>query len=113
MYGQKSMYRHIFETQFNLFFGNPRSDTCSVCDAGENTTDHTENYQFALERKQVDRRRPMIDKTVCYITMDLQLTMSLPKLTTSKAFYLRQMWFYNFGIYCVIHLEHKSIGLRM
>ncbi|XP_030755399.1 uncharacterized protein LOC115881846 [Sitophilus oryzae] len=35
------------------------------------------------------------------LTMDLQQTIPLPKLSTSKAFYLRQMWFYNFGIHCV------------
>ena len=27
------MYRHIFNTEFNLGFGLPRSDTCAKCDA--------------------------------------------------------------------------------
>ena len=30
---KERMYREIFNTEFNLFFGQPRSDTCATCDA--------------------------------------------------------------------------------
>lgn len=103
-----SMYRHIFETKFNLSFGHPKSDTCSVCDAGGNTADHNKNYTFAFECQKIDRQKPLSDKNIAYITMDLQQTMPLPKLSTSKAFYLRQMWLYNFGIHCITYLGQKS-----
>lgn len=39
--------------------------------------------------------------------MDLQQTMTLPKLSTSKAFYLRQLWFYNFGIHAITVKGHQ------
>lgn len=103
-----SMYRHIFETRFNLSFGHPKSDTCSVCDAGGNTADHKDNYTFAFESQKIDRQKPLSNKNIVYITMDLQQTMPLPKLSTSKAFYLRQMWLYNFGIHCITYLGQKS-----
>lgn len=103
-----SFYRHIFETKFNLSFGAPKSDTCSICDAGENTSEHTENFQFAFALQKVDREVTVVDKEKCYITMDLQQTMPLPKLSTSKSFYLRQMWLYNFGIHCITSSGHKS-----
>lgn len=103
-----SFYRHIFETKFNLSFGHPKSDTCSTCDSGQKSSEHEENYRFAFHIQKLNRQDAATDKTKCYITMDLQQTMPLPKLSTSKAFYLRQMWFYNFGIHCVTHLGHKS-----
>lgn len=103
-----SFYRHIFETKFNYSFGYPKSDTCSVCDAGENSLEHKENWKFAYESQKIDRQLPSHSKKICYITMDLQQTMPLPKLSTSKAFYLRQMWLYNFGIHCIKNSGPKS-----
>lgn len=103
-----SMYRHVFETKFNLSFGHPKSDTCSTCDSGEGTTEHKMNYTTAFESQKADRQKPLSDNSTCYVTMDLQQTMPLPKLSTSKAFYLRQMWLYNFGVHCITSLGTKS-----
>lgn len=97
----KSFYSNIFATHFNLSFGLPRSDTCSTCDAGLNTEEHQENYRYAFELQKLDRQYSRDNDGVCYLTMDLQQTMPLPRLTTSKAFYLRQMWFYNFGVHTI------------
>lgn len=40
--------------------------------------------------------------------MDLQQTLPLPKLTTSKAFYLRKMWMYNQGIHFITKDQEKA-----
>lgn len=66
-----SMYRHVFETKFNLSFGHPKSDTCSVCDSGEGTTEHKINSTVAFECQKADRQKPLLDNNTCYVTMDL------------------------------------------
>ncbi|CAH1106579.1 unnamed protein product [Psylliodes chrysocephalus] len=83
-------YSKIFSTEFNFSFGEPRSDTCSTYDSGQGNEEHREDRECAKS-----------SGTVCYLTMDLQQTLHLPKLTTSKAFYLRQMWMYNLGIHSI------------
>lgn len=101
-------YSNIFATRFNLNFGHPKSDTCSTCDSGQGTEEHREKYKLAFEKQKADRKFASENAHVCYVTMDLQQTMPLPKLTTSKAFYLRQMWFYNFGIHTVTTTGHQA-----
>lgn len=107
----KSFYCNIFSHHFNLSFGQPRSDTCSTCDAGLKSAEHTENYKYAFEQQKRDREFSRANTEVCYLTMDLQQTMPLPRLTTSKAFYLRQMWFYNFGVHTITSSGDKSYFL--
>ncbi|CAH2096795.1 unnamed protein product [Euphydryas editha] len=106
---KKTSYNHIFVTQFNLSFGYPKSDTCATCDAGDSNEQHKSNYYAAVEAMQVDRKKPTCDGDIVYITIDLQQTMPLPKLTTSKAFYLRQLWFYNLGIHVCDGSKEKAV----
>ncbi|CAG9763625.1 unnamed protein product [Ceutorhynchus assimilis] len=106
---KKSTYSRIFSTKFNLSFSHPKSDTCSKCDAGNSNAEHEENVQLGFQLMSRDRERALKDEKVCYITVDLQQTMPLPKITTSKAFYLRQIWFYNLGIHVITTAGHKSV----
>lgn len=99
-------YRNIFVTEFNLSFAHPKSDTCSTCDSNAMSEEHVENYNAAYNAMNSDREKVKNSKDICYLTIDLQQTMPLPKLSTSKAFYLRQMWFYNFGI----HILYENIS---
>lgn len=101
-------YRRIFETKFNLSFGHPRSDTCSVCDAGNGNEVHIQRYHQAFELQRSDRQKAEKSNQVAYLTVDLQQTMPLPRLTTSKAFYLRQMWFYNLGIHMITSNKNQA-----
>nr|CAH7727940.1 unnamed protein product [Callosobruchus chinensis] len=98
---KKSSYANIFNTKFNLSFRKPKSDVCSTCETGSSDSEHKENAETAFKQQQIDRQRARTDPAVCYLTMDLQQTMPLPKLIVSKAFYLRQLWFYNFGIHAI------------
>lgn len=95
------VYANTFSTKFNLSFGQPRSDTCATCDAHEDDEEHKIKYRQAFEQQKIDRQRAKSDSNVVYLSMDLQQVMVLPKLTTSKAFYLRQLAFYNCGIHSI------------
>jgi len=48
-----------------------------------------------------DRQLAVEDQRVTYITFDMQKTLPLPKLSTSIAFHLRQIWLSNVGIHLV------------
>lgn len=102
-------YRNIFVNEFNFSFGQPRSDTCSTCDAGLSNDEHVENYHAAFNLLKSDRENAKISENTVYITIDLQQTMPLPRLSTSKAFNLRQMWMYNLGIHIFAKNVDKAI----
>ena len=103
-------YRDIFNNKFNLSFGCPKSDTCSVCDA-ETSSDIGAHKLRAKEGFAVmndDRKQAAENGNIVYITVDMQKTLPLPKLTTSVAFYLRQLWLYNVGIHFVRKNESRA-----
>lgn len=66
------------------------------------------NYSFSNRRRRRDRDYARNSDTICYLTMDLQQTLPLPRLTTNKAFYLRQMWMYNLGIHYITKGVEKA-----
>jgi hypothetical protein len=103
-----------FLWEYNLGFGNPRSDVCGLCerlkvqvkatqDAGEKTQLITElrvhkmraKYFYTLLNK-VDVEEPCIT-----IAFDMQQNQPLPKVALSEAFYARQVWVFNLTF--VIH----------
>ncbi|XP_050507501.1 uncharacterized protein LOC126885115 isoform X1 [Diabrotica virgifera virgifera] len=86
---KKSSYVKVFSTEFYK--------------------EHHENIKIGFNLMSNDRTKAKNDNTVCYITMDLQQTMPLPKITTSKAFYLRQIWLYNLGIHVVTVNGQRSV----
>lgn len=94
-------YREIFKTKFNLGFGNPKSDVCSKCDAQQGGIAHKEAAKRAHAAMKSDRDQARQDGGPIYITFDLQKTLPLPKIPTSIAFYLRQLWMYNLGVHLV------------
>ncbi|KAJ8737685.1 hypothetical protein PYW08_000280 [Mythimna loreyi] len=106
---KKCTYNKEFVTEFNLSFGYPKSDTCATCDAGNSNEEHVLNYHAAIEAMATDRNKPKEDIGLLYLTVDLQQTMPLPKILTSKAFYLRQIWFYNLGIHVVDQTKQKAV----
>ena len=83
-------YRDIFNNQFNLGFGSPKSDTCTVCDRGSDE-DHKTAASAAFSAAQQDREFARNNDNVYYATFDLKKTLPLPRLSTGIAFYLWQV----------------------
>ena len=131
-------YKHIFDTEFNIGFGSPRSDTCLKCDQLEQEVEALKaaGDVEGLEAKENERRlhhtkadngyellsnkakeTKLKDHVDCY-TFDFQQNLPLPKLTTNDMFYARQLWLYNFGVHdCkvddgIMHVWHEGIAGR-
>lgn len=106
-------YRRIFTTQYNIGFSQPKSDTCTTCDKYkmflQNTNDEelkTSTLQSLQSHKSLasEARRLMNsfktddDPSVLAICVDLQQTLSTPKLSSGISYYKRKLWTYNLSI---------------
>ncbi|CAH1114904.1 unnamed protein product [Psylliodes chrysocephalus] len=113
---KESYYRFIFNTEFNLRFHKPYNDTCSRCDNLQNLVKHSTNEdeitntkrdlelhqrkaKKATDAKKADIAENKNSKNTAVICFDLQQALPTPLLTTSKVFYLRQLWTYNFCVF--------------
>ncbi|KXJ20296.1 hypothetical protein AC249_AIPGENE28589 [Exaiptasia diaphana] len=126
----ETSYRLIFNTQFNLGFGRPRTDTCSKCDelniSGDTILlqEHHKRAEEGYASKRSDKEHSCktwssltlassceiehcsVD-AVDMITYDFQQNLPTPTLTHNDMFYQRQLWTYNFGIHdCVTEQGH-------
>ncbi|CAH1099712.1 unnamed protein product [Psylliodes chrysocephalus] len=115
-------YRNIFNTQFNISFGYPRSDTCSTCDRftaevnrlrAENTPEaavtirkleienelHKRRADAFYDKKRTARRRDRTSNDFIAVAMDYQKNVYLPNIPTNDVYYLRQLSMYSFNIH--------------
>lgn len=115
---KEHMFRDIFNTKFNLHFKRPKTDTCKTCDGikahlqdEKLSNDSRNKYEEDLKKHHdsVEKKRKEYEadikeakesngKIKCY-TFDLQKTLETPSLSTSVAYYKRQLWTYNLCIY--------------
>ena len=110
------LYCKIFNEEFNLGFGYPRSDTCQMCDeltiSIVNTSSEEQRSEISMKLAEHQLRASQAyqllrndtdlsksDPDLHVITFDLQQNLPVPTLTHSSMFYLRQLWVYNFGIH--------------
>lgn len=92
------LYRKIFNEEYNIGFGFPRSDTCEKCDflkvASDNAkteeeratlqaelAEHHEQAAQGYQSLRSDTSRGKADPTLAVITFDLQQNLPVPTLT--------------------------------
>lgn len=110
------LYRKIFNEEYNLSFGYPRSDTCETCDllhvAIQASKSENESMEVQAElaahqekasqgystlRSDTEATKSSTDSTL--FTFDLMQNLPVPTLTHGCMFYSCQLWVYNFGIH--------------
>lgn len=109
-------FRHIFNTQFNLKFHRLRADTCKTCDrmTSQLKSNDGKNYDKLTQQKAdhialFELNQSEFNQTIKdamepgahteVLTFDLQRALEIPCISTSVAYYKRQLWFYNLCIY--------------
>ena len=131
---KSSMYRHIFNTRFNLAFHTPWIDTCKTCDrlkiSIEAEVDSSKKKPLIAEHELHLRKAEFVRKLLqaesdstnianyAAFSFDLQKVFSLPNLTVGEAFYCRQLSTYNLGIHSLttgrvtMNVWHEGIASR-
>lgn len=126
-----SMYRKIFNRDFNLRFGSPRSDTCKLCDqlyaklvlaATDNERKEIESQSLQHHMKADAAYKQLAEdgSNPNYITLcvDLQQVLFTPTLRHSDIYYQRQYSNYNFAVHNMSYnqphmfLWHQTIAKR-
>nr|CAH7721859.1 unnamed protein product [Callosobruchus chinensis] len=120
-----SQYRHIFCTEYNIFFQSPKKDCCDVC---ELVKLHRQE-QRVIDNSTLDRYgRHISEKNLCraernhdredvekvILCFDLQNVLTCPKADVNKFFYKSKLSVYNLTahlsstrqVYCSIWSEH-------
>ena len=109
---REHVYRKVFNTEFNLGFGSPRSDTCATCDQMDANADVQNYEQHQRDAKQGyelmanDREEALSSPGINYMTFDLEKCLPLPRLTTGVVYYKRQLNIYNM----IIHLCNTDVN---
>lgn len=104
-----SYFRYIFNTSYNLGFGNPRTDVCSTClqltEKIKSCNDENVKKDLLAEKKVHKMRaeayfqllREAEDGVVIF-SFDCQKNQVLPKVPDQQAYYSRQLYIYNFTV---------------
>lgn len=77
------MYRHVFNTQFNISFFTPKKDQCGECESHKNKPEDNEDEQHDdtsflehLEKKRLSRKEKRLTKGVPLLNLCVLSTIS-------------------------------------
>lgn len=116
-YAKFSMYRNMFNYEFNLAFFVPKKDQCQTCVSFQNSSEEEkrnleEEYETHQEEKTLSRDEKLKDKSLIspdyqVACFDLQAALSTPNGQVSSFYYRSKLATYNFT---VCHLDKKGQG---
>ena len=122
------LYRRIVTTKFNIGFGYPRKDTCTVCDIFEQRRQgieselssssgdqndllkqqetlktelelHQRKAQTFYKRKTEAKKRAKTDHTMEALVFDYQKNLPVPNKSSNDVYYKRQLSFHSFNVH--------------
>lgn len=102
---KESVYRDIFNKEFNLAFYKPRKDQCDLCYQYKNLEptpkflEHTRSKIETHEERTKDlgliENKTYENNNTCVVTFDLEKVFPLPKAVVSSFYYKRKLTCYN------------------
>lgn len=126
----ESIYRQIFNTEYNISFFQPKKDWCDICHKYESLpveqkTEMEEEYASHLKNRDLSRQLKINDKelacqssTLCTAVFDLQQVLPVPKSNVGLAYYKLKLSTYNFTIFnlatkhCHCYMWYECIARR-
>ncbi len=97
-----SMYRQIFNFEFNLDFIKPKNDKCDTCERFKIANSNDIEYRNHLQLKEVIRIDRNIDRNCndkLIICFDLQKVINCPRSNVSSFHYKRKINIYNLTVH--------------
>ncbi|XP_048240747.1 uncharacterized protein LOC125374054 [Haliotis rufescens] len=112
-----SLYRNVFNKEYNFSFHVPKKDQCSLCqqyyrerDTGCLTEQLTKDFNEhqarkirAREAKIKDKALALTESSVFVGTFDLEAVLYTPCSLVSEIFYMRKLNCYNFTVHDAVH----------
>ena len=113
-----SMYRHIFNHEYNFSFHVPKKDQCNLCTkyhrsmADGSATDelqqqyaiHQARKTTAREEKERDKQLAKANTNIYAATFDLQAVLYTPCSMVSLMYYMRKFCCYNFTVFSLANM---------
>ncbi|WAR18439.1 hypothetical protein MAR_000277 [Mya arenaria] len=106
-----SIYRKIFNYEYNIAFHHPIKDQCDLCVSFENSNEeqkaklqniyktHIENKTLTREAKEMDKVRAKTDASLVCACFDLQQILLTPSSFESSLYYKRRLNTFNLTVY--------------
>ncbi|KAK7091324.1 hypothetical protein V1264_009019 [Littorina saxatilis] len=116
-----SMYRNIFDNEYNLSFHKPKTDQCLLCyqhdEAKQNNTltetlkqdyeEHQHRKRESRAEKEKDKALAQEDVNLEVVTFDMQAVLSTPCNQVSQTYYKHKLAVYNLTVYSLASKDGK------
>ncbi|KAL2086584.1 hypothetical protein ACEWY4_017643 [Coilia grayii] len=127
---KQSLYRTVFDNEFNLAFHTPKKDACKYCEwyqrlEDSEKTNHKDEYDAhqlrktqAREQKENDKNKAKEHESYKAVTFDLEQVLTTPWSNVSSLYYSRKLSTYNLTVYELgskdveCYMWHEGEGCR-